>query len=149
APKGSLLKVDPQLDGLKVLLAHHSRAHFAIANPAHAPYGRAAEAVLRKHNLWTPVQPNLVLGENIAQAAQFATAGDAAGGILAYSLVLTAPLRDQGTFALIPESDHPPLRQRMVLLKRANAAAARFYQYLQQPVARDVLRKYGFTLPPR
>ena len=88
-----------------------------------------------------------MLGENISQAAQFATNGNAVGGILAYSLVLTPPLSEQGRYALLPESLHPPLRQRMVLLKGANATTERFYKYLQQPSAREILRRYGFAVP--
>jgi molybdate transport system substrate-binding protein len=147
APHGSPLKVDARLDGLRALLAKGGVTRFAIANPAHAPYGRAAEAALRAGRLWTPLQPHLVLGENIAQAAQFATTGNAVGGILAYSLVLAPLLRDQGAYVLIPESNHPPLRQRMVLLKRAGAAAERFYRYLQLPAAQGTLKRYGFSVP--
>jgi molybdate transport system substrate-binding protein len=147
APRGSPLAVDERLDGLRGLLARGEVTRFAIANPEHAPYGRAAEAALRARGLWNPLQPSLVLGENIAQAAQFATTGDAVGGLLAYSLVLAPPLRDQGTYALLPESLHPPLRQRMVLLKRASATAERFCRYLQQPHAREILRRYGFAVP--
>ena len=66
---------------------------FAIANPEVAPYGRAAEAVLRKRGLWDALRPNLVLGDSIAQAAQFATTGNAVGGLIAYSLVLEPGLR--------------------------------------------------------
>ena len=72
---------------------------FAIANPEHAPYGRAAEAALRKRDLWTALRPRLVLGENVSQAAQFATTGDAVGGIIAYSLALAPNLKDRGTYA--------------------------------------------------
>ena len=115
--------------------------------PEHAPYGRAAEAALRARGLWDTLQPALVLGENISQTAQFATAGGAAGGILAYSLVLAPALKERGTYALIPESLHPPLRQRMVLLKRAGPVAQRFYQYLQGPGARALFEQYGFALP--
>ena len=147
APRGSPLGVDDQLAGLSRLAKSGGVKRFAIANPAHAPYGRAAEAALRATNLWPLLQPALVLGENVAQAAQFATAGDATGGILAYSLVLTPALRDRGTFALLPESLHPPLRQRMVLLKRAGATAGRFYQYLRQPTALATLRQFGFVAP--
>jgi molybdate transport system substrate-binding protein len=93
------------------------------------------------------VQPALVLGENISQAAQFATNGGAVGGILAYSLVLAPALKDRGTYALLPESLHPPLRQRMVLLKRAGPAAQRFYEYLQGQAARTLFNKFGFALP--
>ena len=138
--------VDPELKGLKALLDASKVTHFAIANPEHAPYGRAAEAALRKRGLWTPIQPALVLGENISQAAQFATAGDAVGGLVAYSLVLAPTLQDKGTYALIPAADHAPLRQRMVQLKRAGPAAAAFYQYVQSAAAKAILRKYGFAV---
>jgi molybdate transport system substrate-binding protein len=145
APNGSPLKADATLDGLKALLDERRVTRFAIANPEHAPYGRAAEAALRKRNLWAPLQPFLVLGETVSQAAQFATTGDAVGGLIAYSLVLAPALKDKGTFALVPAEDHPPLRQRMALMKRAGAVAEQFYAYLQTPAAREILRKYGFT----
>ena len=128
APRGLPLVVDEQMTGLGALLVKNSGIRFAIADPEHAPYGRAAEAALRARGLWDVLQPSLVLGENISQTAQFATAGGAAGGILAYSLVLAPALKGRGTYALIPESLHPPLRQRMVLLKRAGPAAQRFYR---------------------
>ena len=147
APKGSPLAVDPEMKGLKVLVDNKKVPHFAIANPEHAPYGRAAEAALRKRGLWDRLQPSLVLGDNISQAAQFATTGDAIGGLIAYSLVLAPTLSDKGTYALIPAADHPPLRQRMVLLKRGTPGAAAFYEYLQHPPARTVFEKYGFALP--
>lgn len=147
APTGSPLDPAGGLDALARLLDAGQVRRFAIANPEHAPYGRAAEAALRKHGLWTAVQPHLVLGENVAQAAQFATTGNAVGGIVAYSLVLTPAVASRGRYALIPDTDHAPLRQRMVVLKRAGPAAARFYEYLQQPSARSVLERYGFGLP--
>lgn len=147
APEGSPLETDAELEGLRALLARGGSHRFAIANPEHAPYGRAAEAVLRAKGLWAPLQPSLVLGENIAQAAQFATTGNAVGGLLAYSTVLAPPLAGKGTYALLPEADQPPLRQRMVLLERAGPVAERFYRYLQASEARDVLRRYGFALP--
>jgi molybdate transport system substrate-binding protein len=147
APRGSPLTVDEQMNGLRVLLAGDSKIRLAIANPEHAPYGRAAEAALRAKGLWDEVRPALVMGENISQTAQFATNGGAAGGILAYSLVLGPALKDRGTYALIPESLHSPLRQRMVLLKRAGPAAQRFYEYLQGPSARALFKQYGFALP--
>ena len=147
APRGSPLVVDEQMTGVRALLAKDSAMRFAIANPEHAPYGRAAEAALRARGLWDVLQPSLVLGENISQTAQFATAGGAAGGIIAYSLVLAPALKGRGTYALIPESLHPPLRQRMVLLKRAGPAIQRFYAYLQQPAARALFAQYGFAVP--
>jgi molybdate transport system substrate-binding protein len=147
APTGSPLTVDERLEGLGQLVKSDGVNRFAIANPEVAPYGRAAEAVLRKRGLWDALRAKLVLGDTIAQAAQFATTGNAVGGLIAYSLVIGAGFSDRGTYALIPAADHPPLRQRMVLLKRAGPVAARFYSYLQTPSARATLKKHGFVVP--
>lgn len=147
APAGSSLDPGQGLAGLARLVAAGGVRRFAIANPAHAPYGRAAEEALRKHGLWSALQPRLVLGENVAQAAQFATSGNATGGIIAYSLALAPNLQGRGRYALIPAGDHAPLRQRMVLTSRAGPVAARFYDYLQTAAARAVLERYGFALP--
>ena len=149
APTGSPLVPSAGLDGLATLIATGRATRFAIANPEHAPYGRAAEAALRKRGIWESISPHLVLGENVSQAAQFATTGNAMGGIIAYSLALSPALKARGTFALIPENDHLPLRQRMVLLKTASDAASRFYAYLQQPESRSILQRYGFVVPGR
>ena len=147
APEGSPLTPDPHLDDLARRLAAGSVARFAIANPEHAPYGRAAEQALRVRGIWDVLRPRLVLGENAAQAAQFASGGDTEGGIVAYSLALSPELRRRGTFALIPESMHAPLRQRMVLLKPASPAAERFYEYLRSPASREILARHGLSLP--
>ena len=146
APMGSPLTTDPRLDGLARLVKTGGVTRFAIANPDVAPYGRAAEALLRARGLWDALRPRLVLGDSIAQAAQFATTGNAVGGLLAYSLVLSPGFANRGTYAVIPQGDHPPLRQRMVLLKRAGATASQFYDYLQTPAARAILRKHGFAV---
>jgi molybdate transport system substrate-binding protein len=147
APRGSPLTADPQMQGLRALLEKGGVTRFAIANPEFAPYGRAAQAALTSRGLWPQMQPKLALGENVAQAAQFATTGGAVGGLIAHSYVLAPPLNTAGTFALIPETDHPPLRQRMALLKRAGPGAEKFFAYLQQRAARTILKKYGFTTP--
>jgi molybdate transport system substrate-binding protein len=147
APTGSPLTVDERLDGLSRLMKSGRVERFAIANPDVAPYGKAAEAVLRKHGLWDGIRPRLVLGDTITQAAQFATTGNAVGGLVAYSVVLGPGFAHRGTYAVIPESDHPPLRQRMVLLRRAGAAATQFYAYLQGAAARAILRKHGYGVP--
>lgn len=146
-PTGSPLSADEGFDGLHRLLAAGGVQRFAIANPEHAPYGRAAEEALRRHGLWETLRPALVLGENVSQAAQFATTGNAIGGIIAYSLALAPALSGRGSFALIDEADHAPLRQRMVRLARAGPVADRFYAYLQEPAARATLTRYGFVLP--
>lgn len=147
APTNSPLKVDAQMSGLASLLAAGGVSRFAIANPDVAPYGRAAEAALRKRGLWDRLRPSLVLGDTIAQAAQFAMTGNAVGGLVAYSLVVSPDLANKGTYALIAASEHEPLRQRMVLLKTASPTAQHFYQYLQEPAARGVLRRFGFEVP--
>lgn len=147
APAGSPLRVDDGLEGLGRLLDEGGVNRFAIANPEHAPYGRAAEAALRAQGLWDRLQPHLVLGDNVSQAAQFATTGNATGGIIAYSLALAPAVQALGTFALVPEEDHPPLRQRMALTRRAGPVAQRFYTYLQEPEVRAILTRHGFVVP--
>lgn len=147
APRGSPLELDERLEGLARLIERGGTIRFAIANPEHAPYGRAAEAVLRKRGLWERIRPSLVFGENVSQAAQFAATGNAAGGLIAYSLALAPALRARGKHVLVPEADHPPLRQRMVRLKQTGPVAERFYRYLQAPEARAILERYGFQVP--
>ena len=147
APNGSPLKADAELADLKVALADGRLKKFAIANPEHAPYGRRAEEALRHAGLWDAIKDKLVLGENVAQAAQFATSGSTQGGIVAYSLTLAPSVADRGAFALIPESWHRPLRQRMALLNGADDVAREFYAFLQGPAARAIMRRYGFVLP--
>jgi molybdate transport system substrate-binding protein len=147
APKGSPLMVDERLDGLARLAASGGVRRFAIANPDVAPYGKAAEAVLRKRGVWDALRPALVLGDSISQAAQFSSSGNAVGGLLAYSVVLSPEFAGRGTYALLPAADHPPLRQRMVLLKKAGPVAERFYQYLQEADAKAILERQGFQVP--
>ena len=147
APTGSPLEVDDRAAGLKAALAGNRIRRFAIANPEHAPYGRAAEQALRKLGLWEALREKRVLGENVSQAAQFATSGSAQGGIFAYSLALSPEVAKRGRFVLLPEHLHSPLRQRMVLLKGAGETARSFFAYLQQPPARRTFAEHGFTVP--
>lgn len=146
-PTGSPLKADEQLSDLRAALADGRLRKFAIANPEHAPYGKRAEEALRHAGLWPAIQGKLVLGENVAQAAQFATSASAQGGIIAYSLALSPNMAQRGRFALIPSDWHEPLKQRMVLMKGADATSRAFYRYLQEPAARAILARYGFILP--
>ena len=146
-PAGSPLTPDGSFNDLRAALADGRLQHFAIANPEHAPYGRAAEQALKGQGLWEAIQPKLVLGENVAQAAQFAASGSAQGGIIAYSLARSPTLAPLGRHALIPSEWHAPLRQRMVLMKGAGDTAKAFYAYLQSQAARTILRKHGFDVP--
>lgn len=146
-PKGSPVPADGGLDGLAAALEAGRIGKFAIANPDHAPYGRAAREALQHKGLWDALQGRLVLGENVSQAAQFATSGSAAGGLVAHSLVLAPRMEGRGEWALVPAEWHTPLRQRMALVKGAGETAREFYAYVQAPAAREILERYGFTLP--
>lgn len=147
APKGSALKVDGQLAGLRAAMRAGRITRFAIANPEHAPYGARAQEALVRAGLWGALKGKLVMGENVSQAMQFSTTGGAQGGIVAYSLVLDPALKGRVTWALIPATWHAPLRQRMVMMKGAGATTRAFYAYMQKAPARRVLGRYGFTLP--
>ncbi len=146
-PEGSPLKLDASLGDIAPAVAEGRLRKFAIANPEHAPYGRAAREALQRAGAWDVLASPRVLGENVAQAAQFATSGSAQGGIVALSLALAPGALGSARYVAIPASMHLPLRQRMVLTKRARAAAREFYRYLQEPAARAVLARYGFALP--
>jgi molybdate transport system substrate-binding protein len=146
-PRGSGIRADGRLMDLAAALRDGRLKTFAIANPEHAPYGRAAQEALQHAGLWTAIQPRLVLGENVAQATQFATSGSSQGGIIPLSLALSPQVAAAGSFALIPADWHRPLRQRAVLIKGAGETARAFYAFLQTPAARAVLKRYGFGLP--
>jgi molybdate transport system substrate-binding protein len=139
-------KLNPGAQGMNTLLAPQVK-RIALANPTHAPYGRKAEEILRTYKLYDQVKPKLIFGENIGQAAQYAATGAADAGLLAYSLALSPELRRLGKFYLIPATAHTPLQQSFVVLKRAsgNATAAAFATFMATPVARQALKKYGFS----
>jgi molybdate transport system substrate-binding protein len=146
-PRGSPLKPDPTLADLRTATTDGRLRRFAIANPEHAPYGRAAREVLQSAGLWEAVRRTIVLGENAAQATQFAASGNAQGGILPYSLSIAPEVARLGVAVLLPETQHKPLRQRMVLTKGAGAVASDFYRYLQTRPAREIFVGHGFALP--
>ncbi len=144
---GSPLKADGSLGDLKAAIAEGRVKRFAIASPEHAPYGLAAKQALQHEELWEPLQPHIVFGENVSQTALFATSGNAEGGIIAYSLALSPNVMKIADHALIPAEWHAPLNQRMVLLKDAGPVAERFYTYVQSAPARAIFRNYGYVLP--
>jgi molybdate transport system substrate-binding protein len=146
-PPGSTLAPDGSLESLRAALAAGQITRFAIANPDHAPYGMRAREALEHAGLWDDIQPFLVLGENVNQAAQFALSGNAEGGIIALSLALAPQVAARGTHDLIPEDFHEPLRQRMALLTGAGPVAQAFYAYMNAPAARAIMERYGFVLP--
>lgn len=139
--------LDPSA-GLKILLDPRVQK-IAIANPEHAPYGRAAVAALRDAALYDQLKPKLVFGENIAQAAQFAQSGSAQAGLLAHSLTFS-PAMKSGKFWTIPAEKYPPVEQAAVLLTASpnKEGALSFLAFLKTPAARSILERYGFFLPP-
>ena len=134
--------------GLGVLSEARVRK-IAIANPAHAPYGRAAVAALRQAGIYERVEAKLVFGENISQAAQFVESGNADAGILALSLALGPTLRSVGAYVEIPSTLHPPIEQAAVVLaaSKQKPLARQFVAALTQPEAARILRTFGFAPP--
>lgn len=143
--KNSSFLLNGQLDDLKKALQGNQLKHLAIANPKHAPYGVAAQEVLLKLGLSEIAKPRLVMGENIAQAAQFANSGAAQIGLISYSLSLAPALKVNSRSILIPSELHQPLQQTMVLLNNAGETAKLFFNYLQQQKAQNILSHYGYT----
>jgi molybdate transport system substrate-binding protein len=121
----------------------------AIANPQHAPYGRAAVEALKHEGLYDALQGKLVMGENISQAAQFVQSGNADAGIVALSLALSPAMTSAGRYVELPASDYTPLEQAAVILKssRDKATAALFLDYLRKPEIAGLLIQHGFVQP--
>ena len=145
AAGGSPLQPDSRLNGLADALAKGQISKFAIANPAHAPYGRRAREALQSAGLWARLQDKLVMGENVAQAAQFAISGAAQGGMVAHSLLVTDKTSDRGRYALLPESWHQPILHSMVLLENSDDTTMAFFQYLRSPRAQQILSRFGYA----
>lgn len=120
----------------------------AIANPEHAPYGRAAVAALKKAGIYEQVKSKLVYGENISQAAQFVQSGNAQAGIIARSLAVSPGMSDGKTWE-IPAEMHPPIEQAAILLNGAKSkkAAQAFLEFVKSAMGREVLLKFGFAVP--
>ena len=144
-PAGSRLDVSK---GLSVLLDPGVHT-IAIANPRHAPYGRAAVAALQHEKLYEKLQGKLVLGENISQTAQFVESGSADAGILALSLVAAPAMKGRGRYFEIPQGDYPPIEQAAVILRSSKhkQTARQFLEYLKKPESVALLQHYGFALP--
>lgn len=145
APKNSPLDVTK---GLTVLREPVIKK-IAIANPKHAPYGRAAVAAMEQSQVYAEVKDRLVLGENISQAAQFIESGACDVGIIALSLAMAPAMKSAGSYWLIPAEAHLPLEQGAVIMKQSKQqdAARSFLQLMQSPQGQEVMTRYGFTLP--
>ncbi|MGB7722554.1 MAG: molybdate ABC transporter substrate-binding protein [Bryobacteraceae bacterium] len=120
--------------------------HVAIANPQHAPYGRAAEAALRSLGVYNGVAGKLVLGENVAQTLEFVQSGAADVGIVALSLALAPPVRGQGRYWEVPPEAYPKIEQGGLIL-RDSKAAREFRSFILGASARRILKEFGFSVP--
>jgi len=145
-PADSSLDLDH--NGMSVLL-DPSAKKIAIANPQHAPYGRAAVAALKHAGVYDQIVDRLVLGENVAQAAQFVESGNAQAGFVALAHAVAPGMRGKGKYWEVPADFYPPLAQGVVVLSRSQhkKEAADLLAYIKTKEAADLLRKYGFTLP--
>lgn len=135
-------------DGIRVLLDPDVKK-VAIADPEHAPYGRAAAAILRKAGIYDQVRPKLVMGENISQTAQFVTSGNADVGLISLSLAQSSELQRQGRFWNVPSEIAESLPQGAIVLRRSSSPklAEKFLDYVSCPVGSKVLSRYGFDVP--
>ncbi len=134
--------------GMKALL-DPSVKKISIANPATAPYGRAAADALRHYGIYDQVSSRLVIGENISQAAQFVESGNAQAGLIALSHALAAAMKDKGRYWTVPLDAYPTLNQAAVVLSKSKQqdAARKFLNFLRTPEATSLLTSYGFSLP--
>jgi molybdate transport system substrate-binding protein len=121
----------------------------AIANPKHAPYGRAAVAAMEYFKVYDQVKDKLILGENISQAAQFIESGACDIGIIALSLAIAPAMKSKGTYWEIPVGAHPPLDQGAVILKssKQQEPAKQFLAVIKGAQGQEIMKRYGFTLP--
>jgi molybdate transport system substrate-binding protein len=137
AEKGFQVLLDPRV------------TRIAIANPEHAPYGRAAVAALQKAGIYEQIKPKLVYGENVSQAAHFVQSGNAQVGIVALSVAIS-PAMQNGDRWLVPAELPPPLEQSVVVVSSSKnkSAALQFLTFVKGGEGRQLLAKYGFAPPP-
>ena len=141
-------QLDAATGGLQTLLSD-GVTHVAIANPDHAPYGRAAVAALQHAGVYDRVRPKLVFGENVAQAMQFVASGAADAGIVALSLAMAPATRSTGRWFEIPAADYPAIEQGGVILQWATdvEAAKAMRAYIMSAAGQRILKQYGFAVP--
>ena len=140
--------LDPEHKGFGILL-DPSVKKVSIANPQHAPYGRASIAALKHENLYDRVADRLVMGENISQAAQFVESGNAQAGFVALAHAASPQMQGKGKYWQVPADDYPPLAQGVIVLAKSQhkKEAQDFLEYLKSKAVGELLKKYGFTLP--
>jgi len=146
-PNDSKFNLD---SGFRALL-DSSVKKISVANPQHAPYGKAAVSALQHENIYDQIKEKLVFGENISQTMTFVTSGAADVGIVALSLVVSPNMKDKGRYWEIPDDDYPAIDQACVALRSSKNqnAARQFVAFIKSPGVAEVLKKYGFVVPTR
>jgi len=141
-------RLDVEHKGLNVLTDPQVKK-IAVANPQHAPYGRAAVAALKHVGLYDQVSDRLVLGENVSQAAQFVESGNAQAGFVALAFAAAPAMQGKGKYWQIPAEAYPALDQGVVVLSRSRhkKEGVAFVEYIKTKASTSVLQKYGFALP--
>ncbi|MFO0792765.1 MAG: molybdate ABC transporter substrate-binding protein [Candidatus Brocadiaceae bacterium] len=137
--KGLIIVLNPKIKKL------------AIANPQHAPYGRAAEEALRYYELWDKIQNKLVFGENVSQTAQFVQTGNADAGIIALSLAISPQMANEGKYWILPDESFNKLEQVYTILQRGKdkPGVKAFLDFVRGKQGRKILSRYGFILPKK
>jgi molybdate transport system substrate-binding protein len=142
--------LDVKNKGMNALL-DPSVKKIAVANPQHAPYGRAAVAAMKHYDLYDKVADKLVLGENVSQSAQFVESGNAQAGFVALAHAIAPGMQGKGKFWEVPAESYPALAQGVVVVSHSQhkKEAAEFLEYIKTKDAGELLSKYGFTLPQK
>jgi molybdate transport system substrate-binding protein len=140
--------LDVEHKGMDVLL-DPSVKKISMANPQHAPYGRAAAAALKHYGLYERVSDRLVLGENVAQAAQFVESGNAQVGFVALAHATAPAMQGKGKYWVVPAEAHPPLDQGVIVIPHSTHQkdAEAFLGFVKTEEAAGILRRYGFSSP--
>lgn len=141
---------DPQKLKMDLLL-QPSVKRVAIANPEHAPYGRAAMSAIEHFGLKNKIAGKLVVGENISQAAQFVQSGNAQAGLIAMSLAVSPAMKDAGKYWQLPADAYPEIQQvaAVIASSKHKPAAQAFLDFVRSPEGAAVLKQYGFGVPSR
>jgi len=148
---GSLVLWSPKegfVDGQGAVLGKGDFKHLAIANPKAAPYGLAATQTLDKLGLSEAVKGKIVEGQNITQALQFVSTGNAELGFVALSQVYKDGQISSGSAWVVPEAMYQPIRQDGLILRKGadNPAAKALVEYLKGPKAAEIIKAYGYQL---
>ena len=145
ANKGKGIKLSLKEDDLQKIITSANKV--ALAKPDIAPYGKAAVEFLTKMGLINLAKEKFAYGENISSATNFVVVGAAPIGFTAYSLAISKEVARDADYLLIPENLHEPIRQRMVLIKNPPQSVVDFYNYLQSPHAKAIIKAHGYAVP--